>query len=566
MITKQDKYTAGLYCRLSSDDGSEGESGSIQTQKTLLTRYCMEHGFAIGDIYSDDGYSGTNFNRPDFIRMLADIDEGKINLVVVKDLSRFGREYAQMGIYIEHHFEERDIRFIAVGENIDTLNGTDNILMPLTNVINSLYAKDCSRKIKAAHHALAKDGKFIGSHAPFGYIKDPSDKHHLLIDPEAAETVRKVFLLFSEGVGYVRMTKILREQKVLNPQAYFNKCNPDYYTKSEYWRKPFDWHATSVRAILNNEAYLGHAVFGKTKVKGGYSKKRVPAAEGDWILVENMHEPIVSQELWDTVHKIMKNRRRECKNGETQMFAGLVRCGSCGSALNASFDAKKGKFKNFSCWVYKNYGKERCSSHSIGWKTLNTLVLDDIRFHARVAALQSAKYKQMLTDARAGQRKAETEKNKRMLGAVGKRIDELDRIIGKLYEDSALGKIPEQRAQALMIGYESEQRELIDKREALSSEISKAEETRDNVQNFVSVIRKYTNIQELNAAILNELIDRIIVHEKWVDECGEINQMVEIHYRFIGYVTIADWMDWTGSIEGFPKDELDTQIPALKSA
>lgn len=365
MFTKQEKYSAAVYCRLSSDDGQAGESGSIQTQKTILAQYCKEQSFPIIDYYCDDGWSGTNFDRPGFKRMLSDIDEGKINLVVVKDLSRFGREYAQMGLYIEHYFEENSVRLITLGENIDTINGTDNILMPITNVINSLYAKDCSRKTKAAHRARAKDGKYLSGHALFGYVKDPADRHKLIVDPTAAEIVRNIFKMFSEGIGHVRMTKILREQKVLNPQAYFNQNNPDFY-QSEYWRQPFDWHATSVRAILNNEAYLGKTVFGKTKKKGFHSKKRVAAPKEEWIVVENTHEPLVTQETWDIVHKLMESRRRECRTGEIQMFAGLVKCADCGSALSVSYDGKKQKFKSFSCWVYKNYGKQRCTSHAIG--------------------------------------------------------------------------------------------------------------------------------------------------------------------------------------------------------
>lgn len=233
MIEKEKEYRAALYCRLSSDDAYLGESESIQTQRTLLTQYCKENSIPVYDVYVDDGFSGTNFERPDFKRMLADLENHKANLVIVKDLSRFGREYAQMGMYIENDFEDWNIRFISIGESIDTLNGTDGILMPITNVINSQYAKECSRKTKQAHRALAKEGKFIGSRAPFGYIKDPNDRHHLIIDEEAASVVRQIFKMFCDGIGYVKMTKILREQKVLNPQAYFNKNNPNYY-KSDY--------------------------------------------------------------------------------------------------------------------------------------------------------------------------------------------------------------------------------------------------------------------------------------------------------------------------------------------
>ena len=555
MITKQDHYTAGIYCRLSSDDGQMGESGSIETQRTLLTQFCKEQGFTIGNCYCDDGWTGTNFNRPAFQQMLSDIDKGKINLVIVKDLSRFGREYAQMGLYIEHYFEENDIRFIAVGENIDTINGTDNIIMPLTNVMNSIYAKDCSRKTKAAHRARAQAGKYIGGHAPFGYIKDPKDRHRLIVDPPAAEVVRKIFRLFSEGIGYVRMTKMLREENILNPQAYFNDNNPDYY-KSEYWRKPFDWHATSIRVILNNEVYLGKLVFGKTKSKGVYQKKRIPAPEEEWIVVENTHEPIITQETWDVVQKLMASRRRETKKGEIQMFAGLVKCADCGSSLNVSYDKRKERYTGFSCWVYKNYGKERCTSHAIGWKTLGTLVLDDIRRNAHVAAIATRKYVDMLTASRTDKQEKETEKHKRELRSAEKRVAELDKIIAKLYEDSTLGKIDEQRAHTMMTAYEQEQRDLKARLEALTKTIDRAEEVYGNVKNFISLIKRYTDIQELSASNLNELIDKIVVHEKIIGEDGSKSQRVDIHYKFIGYIPMDEWIAEVGTINGYTIAEL----------
>lgn len=555
MITKQNNYTAAVYCRLSSDDGQTGESGSIQTQKTLLTQYCKEQGFTIGEYYCDDGWSGTNFNRPAFQKMISDIDSGKINMVVVKDLSRFGREYAQMGLYIEHYFEENDIRFIAVGENIDTINGTDNIIMPLTNVMNSLYAKDCSRKTKAAHRARAQAGKYIGGHPPFGYIKDPNDRHHLIIDPPAAEVVRKIFKMFSEGIGYVRMTKILREQNILNPQAYFNQNNPDFY-KSEYWRKPFDWHATSVRVILKNEIYLGTIVFGKTKSKGIYQKKRFAAPEDEWIRVENTHEPIITKELWDVVQKLMESKRRETRSGEIQMFAGLVKCSDCGSSLNVSYNAKKQKYTGFSCWVYKNYGKNRCTSHAIGWKTLNTLVLEDIQRNAHVAAIATQKYMDMLTASRTDKQKKETDKHKRELKSAEKRIAELDKIITKLYADSALGKIDEQRATVIMNEYEQEQQTLKSKQHALQESIDRAEEVYSNVQNFISLIKKYTDISELTTTNLNELIDKIVVHEKIIGEDGSKSQSVDIHYKFIGYIPMAEWIAGASTINGYSMAEL----------
>ena len=534
-----EKAQAAIYCRLSQDDGSLGESGSIQTQKAILTQYCQEHHMEIVDCYCDDGWSGTNFDRPAFQRMIGDIEAGRVNTVIVKDLSRFGREYAQMGLYIEHYFEEKGVRFLSLAENIDSSQGLNNLVLPFTNVINSLYARQASEKTKAAHRARAKNGMFLGSRAPYGYQKDPSDRHHLIVDPEAAEVVKEIFRMFADGIGYVRMTKILRERNILNPQAYFNQNNPDYYKHSDYWRKPFDWHATSVRAILNNPVYLGKLTFGKTKTKGFFDKRRVPTEESDWIVVEHTHEPLVSQELWDTVHQMMKARRRENGSGHVQPFAGLVKCAGCGSSLNASYDKKKGKYTGFSCWVYKNYGKQRCTSYAIGWQTLNRLVLEDIRRNAQVAKLAAARYVGVLLRAKLEKEKGETVRAERELKKAEKRIGELDKILAKLYEDQALGKISEVRYQAMAPGYEAEQASLQERVSQLREQLAHTQEVQDNVEQFVPLIQKYTDIQELTPHILNELIEKIVVHEKKVEEDGSKSQMVEIHYKFVGCIDLS---------------------------
>ena len=534
MIEKEKEYRAALYCRLSSDDAYLGESGSIKTQRALLTQYCKENNIPVYDVYTDDGFSGTNFERPAFKRMLNDLESHKANLVIVKDLSRFGREYAQMGMYIENDFEDWNIRFISIGENIDTLNGTDEILMPITNVINSQYAKECSRKTKQAHRALAKEGKFIGSRAPFGYIKDPKDRHHLLVDEEAASVVRSIFKMFCDGIGYVRMTKILREKKILNPQAYFNKNNPDYY-KSDYWRQNFDWHATSIRVILNNPVYLGQTTFGRTKVKGKTKKKKVATDESEWIVVENTHEPIIDKETWNLAHDIMKNRRRETKSGETQMFAGLVKCSDCGSALNVSRNAKTGKYTEFSCWVYKYYGKERCTSHAIGYKTLYNIVLVNIRRQAECASGQKEKYLEMLKNQMAEKANQDIKSVKSKLKKITKRISQLEKILNKLYEDRALEKITEERYLSMNGSYENEYNELKERQNVLTQQIEQIETTECNAETFANLIEKYLNITELNARILNELIEKIVVHEKEIIN-GEKYQMVEIYYKFVGLV------------------------------
>lgn len=527
-------YEAGIYNRLSQDDGNIGESDSIQTQKAMNTQWCEEHHIHIAGCYIDDGWSGTNFERPDFKRMIQDIENGKINMVVVKDLSRFGREYAQMGLYIEHYFEEKGVRFVSITENIDTLKGTDNLVFPFTNVLNSYQARQTSIKTKAAFQTRAKNGMFLGARAPFGYLKDPEDKHHLIIDPVASAVVRRIFLMYSLGIGLGQITKKLREDNVLNPQAYFNRNNPDFY-KSDYWRKDFDWHVTSVRAILDNEVYLGRVVFGKTKTKGFYDKTRVPVPPEERIVVEGTHEAIISQEMWDTVHDMMKAKRRTtAATGEIHMFAGLVKCADCGSALNVSYDKKKGRYNGFSCWVYKNYGKNRCSSHAIGWVTLNNIVLTSIRTYAQIAAKYSDEYMAVLIAKSEAIHKQEIVKYHKELKLAQSRITDLDRIISKLYEDRALGKLSDARYEDMSRRYETEQAELKTKAEKMEMELSRHAEAEENAKQHIAHIKKYTEIEELNAQILNELIDKIVVHEKFETGDGEKYQIVDIHYKYVG--------------------------------
>ena len=443
-----------------------------------------------------------------------------------------------MGMYIEHYFEEKGVRFLSLAENIDSQKGLDSLVLPFTNVINSFYARQASSKTKAAHRARAKAGMYLGSHAPFDYVKDPADRHHLIVDPPAADVVRDIFQMFANGVGYVRMTKILRERGILNPQAYFNQNNPDYF-KSEYWRKPYDWHATSIRAILNNPVYLGQLVFGRTKLNGFFDKTRIPAPEEEWIVTEGTHEPLVTRELWDTVHQMMKARRRENGNHEVQPFAGLVKCADCGSSLNLSYDGKRKRYTGLSCSVYKNYGKALCTSHAIGWKTLNTLVLEDIRRNARWAAVAERDYAQMLLVAKQAQQRQDTERQRRELRRAEKRLGELEKVSSKLYEDRALEKITEERYQSMMPAYEQERIALLETQKTLAEAISASKQIYDDVEVFLPLVRQYTDLQELNARILNELIEKIVVHEKERIDDGTVTQQVDIYYKFIGYIDPA---------------------------
>ena len=533
-MKNQQHYSAALYCRLSVDDGNYSGSVSIETQKILLEQYCKDHKIKDYTFYCDDGYSGTNFERPSFKTMLSDIDNGRINLVIVKDLSRFGRNYVETGMYVQQ-FTDNDIRFVAADDNYDSLVNSDDLLFPIKNVVNEMYARDVSKKTKAAKKAKARDGQFIGSKAPFGYKVDPADRHHLIIDEPAAQVVKRIFRLASEGVGYNKITRIFREEKVLNPIAYFNKNNPDYF-KSDYWRKEFDWHVTSIKAILSNEVYLGHLVYGKRRSKSMKSKERVKTPKEDWIIAENCHEPIVTQVLWDTVHKILKAKHRPAKTGEIQMFAGLLYCSDCGHALTYSQKKRKdGSYHGtYSCCMYRTHGKEYCTSHYISFDTIYNLVLIDIQRNLfsyrhdskRFKAFLNSKY-QSMSDKEAKQIQVEYEKKQ-------KRCEELDKIISRLYEDNVLGRISDERYESMSQNYESEQAEIRRAVPELKSRLEELQKQSDSADMFINVIRKYTIVDKLDAAILNELIDKIVVHQKEQTEDGHIFQQIEIFYRFVG--------------------------------
>ena len=527
---------AALYCRLSVDDGRLGESVSIGSQKILLEQYCKDHAITEYEIYDDDGYSGTNFDRPSFQRMYEDIKNGLIDTVIVKDQSRFGRSYIEVGMYVEQ-FKELGVRFIAVSDNYDSIKNDNDMMFPMRNVLNDYFAREASIKTKCAKKAKAKAGQYIGSRPPFGYKLDPNDRHHLIIDEPAAETVRRIFRMAAQGIGYNKTAKIFREEKVLTPIAYFNLDNPDYY-KSDYWRKEFDWHVTSIRVILENEVYLGKLIYGKQKSKSMKSKQKVKCPREDWIVVENCHEPIITQELWDSAHRMLSAKRRPTMTGEVQMFAGLLYCADCGHALTYSQKKRNdGSYHGaYSCWLYKTHGKEYCASHYITYDAIYDIVLQDVRRVLKVCRADKEQFREMLNNRcsdNSGQKIVQLERNIRK---AQERISELDRIMNRLYEDSALGRIPESRYEQMTKTYETEQAELENSIPELRRELEALKAGNDAAERFTEVIDRYTEIKALDAEILNGLIDRIVVHSR-EEVNGRVYQQVEIFYRFVGELT-----------------------------
>ena len=529
---------AGLYCRLSVEDDASQESESIQTQKAILTDYCKQHGYHIVDYYIDDGETGTNFERPGFQRMLADIDAGKINTVICKDLSRFGRNYYEAGRYLDKDFVERGVRFIAPGNNVDSAKGGYDLTVPFLNMMNDYYARDISLKTKAAKEARARQGMYLGSKAPYGYVKDPADKHHLIVDEEAAKVVRRIFQMASDGMGYNKIARVLHEEGIPNPYSYYALQHPGYLPGRNL---PIDtrWHVTSVQMILKNPAYRGDCVNGKVgnKIMHGQQRRR---PEEEWIVVRNTHEPLVSEEQWEQVQRLIAVRRKSCLGGEPQMFAGLVYCSDCGSALSFSRVHHKtkpdsGKFK---CWVYSRHGKEYCTSHYITLEQLSAVVLDDIRRQAAFAKYCRMEYLQRLVSAQTKRDAEELAEKRKSIEADQTRMAQLDRITQNLLEKNAMGAITDAQFAAMNAQYASE-------RTALETRLASYREREEGVElatlnatKFADLIESYLEIEALSARVLNRLIDKIVVHQRQKEVNGSQFQQVDIYYRFMGMLPI----------------------------
>ena len=514
---------AGLYMRLSVEDETNNESTSIQTQRAMLTDYCREKGFCIVDCYVDDGETGTNFERPEFQRMLRDIEAGKINTVICKDLSRFGRNYYEAGMYLDKYFVERKIRFIAIQDNVDSAKGSSGLTVPVINVMNDYYARSISEKTKAAKQTRAKQGMYLGSKAPYGYQKDPKDPHHLIVDPQVANIVCRMFDMAEDGAGYFKIAKTLQSEGIPTPKAYADGT------------KDSRWHITSVQKILQNPVYCGDCVQGR---RGNLTMhgKQIQKPEDEWITVENTHEPLITREQWATVQKQLQSRKRSTKKGDVQMFAGLLFCADCGSALSFCVRRRKtmpdgGEYK---CWRYMRYGKEVCTSHYITLDQISEVVLEAIHRQAIFAKHCRTGYRNLLMEAQQLRDEEEMVQQKEKAEQAQKRMTQLDLIIRKLLEQNAMGVISDERFASMMKDYEAEQTELQATISEYEIQKTKQSEAVDNIQRHIELVEKYTDIKNLNARILNRLIDRIEVSQRRKDKDGCPTQMITIYFRFIG--------------------------------
>ena len=537
--TTEEQWTA-LYCRLSCDDDLQGDSNSIRNQKMLLKQYADEHRLRNVRFYVDDGYSGSNFDRPDFQRMIRDIDEGKVSTVIVKDMSRFGRDHILVGYYTKYYFAEADVRFIAVYDQVDSETNPDDDITPFKNILNEMYAKDCSKKIKAVMKAKGNAGKHLASHPPLGYKKDPNDKEKWVIDERGAETVREIFSLCMNGYGPTQIARILTERKVDTPVVYFHKHGLP--TPSKIRDGSEIWDQKSVAGILENLEYTGCTVNFKYCKKSYKSKKRIKLPQEEWLVFENTQEAIIDRQTYDTVQKIRQCKRRPTPMGEMNALSGMLYCADCGKRMYLCRCTTMKQAEYFNCSTYRKKKKNLCTSHQITVKAVEILLLDDLRRTLRFAQSQKEEFLQILEENSEVKTKQEIKENLRKLSAAEERIKALDKIIQSLYEDKVAGKLSEERYLKLSDTYETEQAELTEKAQTLKAEIEKDKKEKDEILDFLCLVEKYSSIEELTPEIIRSFVDRIIVHEKR-KENGHYRQEVEIVYNFIGAVEIPDFLD-----------------------
>ncbi len=541
----ESKITA-LYERLSHDDDQVGDSNSIINQKKYLESYAQQRGYGNCVHYTDDGYSGGTFDRPAWKRLVADIESGKVAHVLVKDMSRIGRDYLQTGFYTEVMFRQHDVHFVAVANSVDSDDKNSNEFAPFLNIMNEWYLRDLSRKQRTAIRVKGESGKPVTNSAIYGYKKDPNDKHKWLVDEEAAEVVRRIFRLTIEGHGPYEIARILFNDKVETPAVYFGKRNIGVWKNKNDFPNPCNWSGFTVGQILSKPEYMGHTVNFRSQKLSYKDKTGIKNPKDEWLIFENTHEAIVDKETWELAQKLRKTPRRYDTIGEANPLTGLLFCADCGGKMynHRSRGTKKKPYlsDSYECSTFKLANQKRttaCCSHHISTKALKSLILETIREACACAISDKEAFVEKIRSA-SELSQAENMKNlKRKLEKDRKRHSELDTVIKKLYESFATGRISEERFDNLLSEYESEQKQLAVTISEAEKNLASYEDDTDRAEQFLALAEKYTDFTELNAMMINEFIDKIIVHvpEK-ID--GDRVQEVEIYLNFIGKCELTE--------------------------
>ena len=552
--TAGDNRITALYERLSRDDDLAGDSNSIVNQKKMLEDYAKNNGYTNTAHFTDDGFSGGSFDRPGWKRMLAEIEKGSIGTVIVKDMSRVGRDYLQVGFYTEVFFREKGVRFIAVSNGVDSDNNTSSEFAPFLNIMNEWYLRDCSRKIRAVLQAKGKDGKPVTSNPPYGYVKSPDDKNLWLVDEEAAEVVKKIFRLTVEGMGPYQIAKRLMAEKVEKPSYYqATRQRGNFKTMCDF-ETPYNWTGGSVVRILERPEYMGDTVNFRSHKESYKDKKAVKNSSEDILIFQDTHEPIIDRRTWYLVQELRKTVRRVDASGEGSLLTGKLYCADCGGKMHyrrgttrAGRDWRgipNGEVQHtsagFNCSTYNSSRKQYrqvCCSHSIKEDTVKQLILETIRFALKSVRMDEAAFIKSMRSASQVRDKSEVKKLKASLAKKEKRSADIDLLIKKVYEDNAMGKLPDRRYEMLSSDYEKEQQELEVSMKEIQKKLMQFEQDTDRTGEFLSLVHKYTDIRELTSAIVNEFVDRVMVHRIENVE-GDRVQEIEIFLNYIGKVEL----------------------------
>ena len=536
--TTQQLITA-LYPRLSHEDELQGESNSISNQKRILETYAKQNGFSNLRWYTDDGYSGANFQRPGFQAMLADIEAGKVGTVIVKDMSRLGRNYLQVGMYTEMIFPQKGVRFIAINDGVDSAQG-ENDFAPLRNIFNEWLVRDTSKKIKAVKRSKGMSGKPITSKPVYGYLMDEDE--NFITDEEAAPVVRQIYSLCLAGNGPTKIARMLTEQQIPTPGTLeyrrtgsTRRYHPGYECK---------WATNTVVHLLENREYTGCLVNFKTEKPSYKLKHSIENPPEKQAVFENHHEPIIDRETWERVQELRKQRKRPNRYDEVGLFSGILFCADCGSVMyQQRYQTDKRKQDCYICGSYKKRTAD-CTAHFIRTDLLTAGVLSNLRKVTSYAAKHEARFMKLLIEQNEDGDRRRNAAKKKELEAAEKRIAELSAIFKRLYEDSVTGRISDERFTELSADYEAEQKELKERAARLREELSKAQEATANAEKFMNVVRRHTTIEELTPTLLREFVEKIVVHESVAldgKRRGKLRrQEIEIYYSFVGKVELPD--------------------------
>ena len=534
---KSRDVTAFLYERLSRDDNMDGESYSIGNQKKLLTKVAKEKGYTNLVHFFDDGISGVTMDRPGFADMIQQLEQGKAAAVFVKDLSRLGRNYIEVGRLTEEFFPNHDIRLVAVSDNIDTDEG-ENELAPIRNLFNEWYARDISKKRRISNKIKGNAGEPMGQ-PPYGYIKDPENPKRWIVDEEAAQVVRRIYRMTLEGVGTEQIAAKLEEDGVLTPRAYWHSKGINRPGKVKDL-PPTHWNSSSVIKMLSVQEYCGDILNFKTYSKSYKNKKRLENDRENWAIFKDVHEPIIERAVFEQVQqKRGKMRKRQAKDGERSMFSGLLVCADCGSNLHFHFNQGNPEIKYFNCSNYKGNRGTCGSTHYVRVDFLEQVVLGEIRRLTKYAGLYEDDFlKEVIGHSRQAEETERRLKEKELKSLLA-RDDELDGLFERIYEDNVSGKLSDDRFAKMSRRYEEEQKELSEKIKKLRSEIEKQSSRATSTDMFVSIVRKYTRARKLTPRMLNELVEKIEVYNaEKID--GEWVQRLRIHYNCVGEMNIPN--------------------------